>query len=94
MLPVPSNVRLVTHTPKCNPVELPTQSLGHGSPHTCFAYSRRANKTEDWALQVIFQLSHSQVFQNPPLQFFHGIMVIVQKNPGCPNVQAICQTSQ
>ena len=89
-----SNVRLITHASKRNPVELSAQGLGHRSSHTCFTNPRRANKAQNGALQVVFQLPHSQVFQHSFLQFFHGIMIIIQQNSGCSNVQTICQVTQ
>ena len=89
-----SNVRLITHASKCDPVELSAQSLGHWSSHACFSNARRADKAQNGALQVVFQLSDSQVFQHSFLQFFHGIMVIIQKNPSCSNVQTVCQATQ
>lgn len=93
-LPVSSNVRLITHASKRNPVKLSAQGLGHWSSHTCFTNPRRADKAQNGALQVVFQLPDSQVFQHSLLQFFHGIMVIIQQNAGCSNVQAICQVTQ
>ena len=41
-------------------------------------------------LQCVFELSHSQILQDASLKFVHGVVVVVQQDPGCADVQAVC----
>lgn len=88
------DVRLVAHAPQRDPVELSAQGLGHGSAHARFADPGGAHEAQDGALQAALQLPHGQVLQHPLLQLFHGVVVVVQENPGCSDVQPVCQTSR
>lgn len=88
------DVRLIAHAAQRDPVELPAQRLGHGSAHARFADPGGPDEAQDGALQAALQLPHSQVLQHPLLQLFHGVMVVVQKNPGRSDVQPVCQASR
>ena len=40
-------------------------------------------------LQRGFKLPHCQILQDASLQFVHGVVVVVQQDPSCADVQAI-----
>ena len=45
---------------------------------TCLAHAWRAVEADDWALEVILELQHSQVLQDTLLHLLHAVVVLVQ----------------
>ncbi len=73
-----ANFSLVVHTAKAETHELSTQSTRDRTAQARFAHTWRANQTKDRSLRFLFQLSHSQSFNNALFYLLKPIVILVQ----------------
>ncbi|MCY1531157.1 hypothetical protein D9M68_663750 [compost metagenome] len=69
---------LVAHAAQRHAHELAVRRLGDGLPQRGLAHARRADQAEDGRLHLIHALLHGKVFQDPFLDLFQTVVIVVQ----------------
>src|SRR5262245_22952855 len=73
-----SNLRFITHSTQTDPHKFTTPRVGDGLTQTSFAYARRSEKTEDRTVPLGIELPHSQIFDQPLLNFLQVVVVAIK----------------
>ncbi len=76
--PVPAYLRLVPHAAKRHPDELARHRPGDRTGQRSLADAGRPDEAQNRPLHRFRQLPHRQVFQNPFLDLFQTVMILVQ----------------
>ena len=76
------NLCFVSHSPQGKAKKLAAQCLGHTHSHRGLADTRGADKTEDGACDIPFDLPHCQKLQNSSLHVFQSIVVTIEDLSG------------
>ncbi|MNK67791.1 hypothetical protein D3C87_871360 [compost metagenome] len=93
--PVAPDLGLVAHAAEAHPDELAPQGARDALPEAGLAHARRADQTEDGALQaalpqaIVLELVDRQVLEDSLLDLGEVVMVLVQDLPGAGDVQVI-----
>ncbi len=74
---------------KRHPYIFSGKCLGNRFSERGLPHSRRTIKTEDWRLQIAFQLKNGKVFKYPVLHLIQSEMVIIQNIPGIYQIKVI-----
>src|SRR4030095_9584867 len=86
---MPANLALVTNAAQGESHELAVHCPRDGLTKRCFADARRADEAQDGALEIAFQLSHSQVLDNAVFHFVEVEVILVKRPASSDRIQPI-----
>ena len=87
--PVAADFGLVAHAAQGDADEVPAQGPGDGFAERGLAHAGRPDEAEDGPLDLLGELAHAQVLQDPLLDLFEPVMVLVQDFLGLAQVQVV-----
>jgi len=87
--PVPPDLCLVPYSTKGDADELSPQCPCNRSSEGCLSSTRGSHKAEDGPLHVFLELSHCKEFEDPLLDLFEVIMVLVENPLGPLDIEVV-----
>ncbi|MNQ57142.1 hypothetical protein D3C85_712880 [compost metagenome] len=77
-----ADLGFVAHAAQRHADELAVRRLGDGLPQRGLAHARRADQAQDRSLHLVHALLHGKIFEDPFLDLFEAIVVVVQHRFG------------
>src|SRR5882724_9585691 len=79
----------IAHTAETDPHKFAAQRIGNRLAKAGFAHTRRPEKTEDRAVSLWIKFAHSQIFDQPFLNFFQIVMIAIEDLLGLIEIKVV-----